>query len=736
MRQNNIRAAHAFKRTHLEWAAITLILLCAALLRFYDLGHIPRGLEHDEVATWHMVQGVLQGQHALYFEEGYGHEPLYNYLTTMPMALFGSNWLSERFWAPWFGLFAVAATYSLMRRLFNPLIALSAAGFQGTVLWALFFNRLGLRLNLLPFLLIVAAYSFWRGLEANGKRRMANRSQVTNSKPHSSTPYSLIPCFLTPYSSLFWFLLAGLLIGLCFYTYMSSIVVFPIFALFFLYLVGRELWKTRLNWKCTASRWWPALLCLIVAVLAMSPLIAYRLHRPADTATPQREGQVDMPLRELLRGNLQPMLQNTWALLKMWNFQGEPYWQLNYGSRPVFVEPVSGILFWLGLLIALWRWREPRCALLLIWVGLGMLPSLITSEAPSWPRTMLASPAALTLPGIAIAQARQWFEAKRQTSNVKSQTLIPLFLVSLLLVSFFLTCRDFLVRWPQHPRVRYAFQSSLTEALWYLERQPDADAVVMAGLSPHDMDPWSEASTLKRRDLGIRWTDTRQAVLIPPVEQFRLVTLDITPVAPSLAAWLGLEQAVILAQGDLAPRGGREDEPHTPVQFDPAYTVYQLDTRQLKQQIQVRAAGVGSDPFSPTWLPDPPEFGGILSLAGYQWLTDPQPGAPAQLLTCWIAQQTGPRSAVYGEPSLKLFVHLLGSENRVVGGTDTLGAAPDTWQPGDIVVQLHSFSYPAEPGRYAVELGWYVPPQGPRLAVTNTDAPDQRILITPIEVRP
>ncbi|MBN1933572.1 MAG: hypothetical protein JW934_02845 [Anaerolineae bacterium] len=720
-------------RSRLEWAIITLILLLAAFLRFHDLGNIPRGLEHDEVATWHMVQGVLDGQHALYFEEGYGHEPLYNYLTALPMALFGSNWLGERFWAPWFGLFAVAATFTLMRRLFNPLIALSAAGFQGTVLWALFFNRLGLRLNLLPFLLVIAAYCFWRGVQVTSCEFKVERRElrVASSKLHPFIPY-----FLTPYSPLFWFALSGLLIGLCFYTYMSSIVVFPLFALFFTYLLARDLWLERTPWQQVLRRRWPALICFAVALLVMAPLLIYRLNRPADAATPQREGQVDMPLRELRRGNIQPVLQNAWALLKMWNVKGEMYWQLNVGSRPVFVEPISGVLFWLGLLIALWRWKEPRIALLLIWVGWGILPSLITSEAPSWPRTMLASPAALALPGIAIAQIGHWLAAKRQTLTPCARLLTPFFLVSLLLASFFSTYRDFLVRWPAHPRVRYAFQSSLTEALRYLDSQKDATPATMAGLSPHDMDPWTKASTLRRRDLAVRWVDTRSALVLPQGNVARLVTLDITPMDPALSAWIVLDRAAVLAQGDLVPRSGREDEPDAPVYVSPAFTVYRLDLPALKQQITPGRSFIGGDAFNPEPLADAPQFGSLLRLEGYQWLTQPQPGMPAQLLTFWTALKTGPRATVYGEPSLKLFVHLLDLDQQVTSSADLLGAAPDTWQSGDLIVQLHTFSYPAESGRYAVELGWYIPPDGPRLPIDGIDAPQQRILLEPIEVRP
>jgi hypothetical protein len=765
-------------RSALEWTLITLILLVAALFRFHDLGDVPKGLEHDEVATWHMVAAVLEGERPLYFEEGYGHEPLYNYMSALSISLWGHNWLGERFWAPWLGMLAVAATYALMRRTFGPLVGLSAAGFQATVLWAFFFNRLGLRLNLLPFLLCVTAYCFWRGVEIRqrGCRPPPFRSHSNGRRVEWGNGQS----GKQPIShSLLWFVAAGALMGLCFYTYMSSRVVPLIFFAFSAYLVAHDRWrarrKQRPGLRQLAARWWPLLVCFAVAALVMAPLALYLVNRPPDTATPQREGQVDRPLRELLQGNFAPVLENAWALLKMWNVDGERYWQLNYSHRPVFVEPISGVLFWLGALVLLWRWKEPRAALLILWIALGMVPSLLTSEAPSWPRTMLASPAALALPGIAVWGANRRHSGPipmggalgrklgiRESGNSDQRSprtgAFPIyqflnslglnFLISLLVLSHLLTAlltyRDFLVRWPGQPRVRYAFQSSLTEALRYLDRAKADSPVTIAGLSPHDMDPWTERSTLRRQDIDLRWVDTRSALVLPKGNVARLVILDITPVDPALFDWAGLEGEAIVAQGEVVPRGGTEHQDDAPVYHDPAYTVYRLDTRALRQRIEDAAqrAYVGRDPFVPTPLPTQPQFLDmqglpLIRLAGYEWWTSPRPGAPAQLLTYWQALQTGPSSTRYGQPALRIFVHLLDREQAFAGGTDVLGAAPDTWQAGDTIVQLHTFVAPSAPGRYAVEVGWYVPPDGPRLAIGGSvDAPDQRLLLAPVEVEP
>ncbi|HEX7593451.1 MAG TPA: glycosyltransferase family 39 protein [Anaerolineae bacterium] len=89
--------------------------------------------------------------------------------------------------------------------------------------------------------------------------------------------------------------------------------------------------------------------------------------------------------------------------------------------------------------------------------------------------------------------------------------------------------------------------------------------------------------------------------------------------------------------------------------------------------------------------------------------------------------------------SYRVFVHLVGQDNRVAGGTDVIparGAFPTIyWQPGDIVrddVQI-PVAANALPGKYTIEVGLYpVGQPSARLATIGSD--DDRALLDAVKV--
>lgn len=665
-----------------EWAAIIAILLVAAFFRLWALGDVPRGLEHDEVISWHIADGVLRGQFGVYFaEEGsFGHEPLFSYFMALALALFGDNWLGVRFWSPVFGLLGIAAAYALMRRLFGRWVALVMAGGMAVLVWSLFFNRLGLRLNMLLVLWCTAAYCFWRGIDT----------------PKPRPPW-------------IWFAVGGTLAGISLYTYMASRALPILFVTFTAYLTVFH--RDRLKGR------WPSLVLFFVLLVAVAaPMFLYLAAHPE---LEERTGQVDEPLRQLRLGNPRPILGNALALLGMWQVRGEPYWQVNVAHRPVFAEPLGALLFYFGVTLALWRWRRPRYAFLLLWLGSGLIPSLVTSDAPSWPRTLGAVPAALALLGVGAHQVRRLVE--QRWSN-RARPYIAAALVAVMTIEAGWTYHTYMVHWSRHPNVRFTFQSSMTESFRYLDASDDSSPVIMAGLSVHDVDQWTQACTLRRRDLAVRWADVRQTLILPgAVDTARLVVLDITPFAPVLQEW-ALAEATSLAQGPITAEGR------------PSFVVYRLDVAALRREAEsppLTAPAVGPDPANTAGqrvLQPPVDFGDVLELLGYRWVGDLAPGEQAGLLTFW-------RARAPATPQIRAFAHLLDAEQNVVAGYDGLGPPPNLWQAGDVLVQWHPLTLPPE-GTYYPEIGWYVPPDGPRLQVLEEGVGlADRLLLAPVSYR-
>ena len=666
---------------------LVAILLVAAFLRLHQLGDVPPGLEHDEVTSWQMADSVLQGRLRIYFTESYGHEPIFSYLMAFSVAAFGPNWLGVRFWAPFLSLLGLAATYALARRIFDRRVALVSAGAMAVTLWPIFFGRLGLRLNLLPALLCATLLTFWNGLDT---------PLTTKGK--------------LPRRGWGWFLLSGALLSATLHTYMASRAVPIILAGFIAYLLlfHRSMLRGR----------WPALLSIfILTAILVTPMFWYIAAHPAAEV---RTDQVGGPLTLLLQGDPMPVLQNALVVTGMFGFTGEPYWQVNVPGRPVFVEPVTIVLFYGGLLLALWRWRQPRYAFLLIWLAAGLLPSIVTADPPSFPRAFAALPAVFILPGLA---ARALWQRWRK--------IIPILLALTFALNAGLTYHDYFVDWAAQPDVRYTFQMGITQAARYLDASNETTAVTMAGLSVHDIDPLTEAVSLSRRDLFVRWCDTRGALVLPagsgPV---RLLIPDIVPLDPALADQLAYYSA--------PPELFRLQD------GTPAFTLYDIE-RADEWRAHIAALPASLKAFTGSQIeftPGAPEeslqprslpvnFDDEFDLMGYEWLAEEfVPGGQVALLTYWRVR--GPLDS-----QRKVFVHLLDSHSQVRGGHDGLDAGLGTLQSGDIVVQLHRFwvATEAQPGEHQVEIGLYNPSTEQRAKILDAMPLPDRLLLEPVMLR-
>src|SRR5512139_4195029 len=155
---------------NIEHGTVVIVLLLAFFFRTYELTGLGLGLEHDEVAEWLIADGIRHGQHALFFKEAYGQEPLFLYLMAGSTALLGDNAMAIRFTSVFVAMLTLAASYRLLRRMFSPAVALVALAGLSIALWPVFWGRVGLRAMTLPLMLALGFDWLWRGLTTDEGR--------------------------------------------------------------------------------------------------------------------------------------------------------------------------------------------------------------------------------------------------------------------------------------------------------------------------------------------------------------------------------------------------------------------------------------------------------------------------------------------------------------------------------------------------------------------------------------
>ena len=118
------------------------------------------------------------------------------------------------------------------------------------------------------------------------------------------------------------------------------------------------------------------------------------------------------PLTELLGGNPRPVLANAVAVAGVFTVRGDPLKSYNLPDRPLFVPRLTGAFFYVGLALAVWRWRRPANAFVLLWLVAGLLPTVVTISAPNFNRMVAAQFPIFFLAGLAAAEGIEWAAAR------------------------------------------------------------------------------------------------------------------------------------------------------------------------------------------------------------------------------------------------------------------------------------------------------------------------------------
>src|SRR5512135_3193576 len=150
-----------------DTAILVCILLIAAFFRFYRIDQFPPGLQFDEAYYLFDTLRLVQGQFSLFFTANNGREPLYMYLSTVGVALFGPQELGMRLVSAFIGTITVGLTFGFVRTLFRSTrVAAFSAFFAAISIWHIYYSRSGQRVILSVPLTVLTLWWFWLALDA------------------------------------------------------------------------------------------------------------------------------------------------------------------------------------------------------------------------------------------------------------------------------------------------------------------------------------------------------------------------------------------------------------------------------------------------------------------------------------------------------------------------------------------------------------------------------------------
>ncbi|MCP5098175.1 MAG: hypothetical protein GY943_21715 [Chloroflexi bacterium] len=369
----------------------------------------------------------------------------------------------------------------------------------------------------------------------------------------------------------------------------------------------------------------------------------------------------------LFAGDLQPITTMTLRTLGVISFTGPPRWTYSIRGVSLF-NWVTAVFFYAGFIMTLWRIRRAHYSFILAWLLVGILPSAITTHAPSIIRMIGAAPIFYLMPGIAIAVI-----SKRIENRYNWQFSYLLLLIPYLLFLSFHTISNGFVAWPNSEITREKYQTILLEMGRHWEANAKGNMVVMQNF----YEP-IEADTMRRNmgyDVSSRWAQT----------------------GPNIAGALVLPHAGYLYVPeyaspplDLILAAGVDPQPLYRSEKLPSFAVYALD-----QSINIPV------------LIQPVQFDNKISLLGYG--IGKQTDTQYQLFTYWRVESPLPED-------LATFLHLIDADGNLFSQHDGLDVAAATLSPQDIIVQHHLIPLSAPlPTRYSLQIGLYTRTNNVRL---------------------
>lgn len=374
----------------LEAAVFVFIFAVAIFLRTYRFNTIPPGIYVDETNGGLDALYILEGRDVSPFGTGwYGTPNAFIYFMAGIFKLFGANWMSLKIISLIPAILTVPAVYLLGRLMFGPLAGLSAMLLMAVSRWHLSMSRWGWNETAPPLFQVLAMFFLIRGL-----------------RDRRALDYAL----------------SGLLTGMSIYTYLSARLAAATLLLYIIYWLLSD----PSGLRASLRRSWLGLTILAISTaVAIAPITVTYLTDPFTFRNRVSEISIFRDIRE--QGSLAPLTQNISDILKFFHQTGDHQGKHNLPDEPM-ADPITGLLFAIGMAYTVVAWRDQRRFLLIIWLVLGLAGSFLSSqhESPQSYRSLTALPAVILMAADVLDRvARTFYRALQDRSFATTYPFAP-----------------------------------------------------------------------------------------------------------------------------------------------------------------------------------------------------------------------------------------------------------------------------------------------------------------------
>lgn len=351
---------------------LTLIIILAIFLRFWDLNILPPSLNWDEVSIGYNAYSVLKtgsdewGEFMPLSFRAFGDYKLpgYIYLDIPFIYIFGLNEWGVRLPSALLGIGITILIYLLLSSLTNFRTAAWGALIAAILPWTIILSRIALEAHLALFLTVLGTYLFVKGLKKNS-----------------------------------YLIISAIVFGLTIFAYNSSRVVTPIIVL----LLGITYFQKLKNKKT-------ALVGLVIfstffaialpRALLQDSSARYRwtavLDEGAINHINESRGASKLPFPKFIHNKVTYFITES---SKNYIAHFNPnFLFLNGGSNYQFSVPGSGLIYpFLGpfILLGLWKiykTRQKAHLVSLVWLLIAPIPAAITRDSPHSLRSLMMIP--------------------------------------------------------------------------------------------------------------------------------------------------------------------------------------------------------------------------------------------------------------------------------------------------------------------------------------------------------